>query len=133
MSAGDSTTQGNPDPAIRREPAASPGHEPALSIEEQRWLLHTPESWLRAILADLFTGQPDDNWSAAGFDPLALWVVRQARRQPSDHAADRRRRRGVLKLPSDDEALVAATLVETHRDVDADAGQTRLNLRARQD
>jgi hypothetical protein len=78
MSAGDSTTQGNPDPAIRREPATSPGHEPALSIEEQRWLLHTPESWLRAILADLFTGQPDDNWSTVGFDPVALWVVRQA-------------------------------------------------------
>jgi hypothetical protein len=78
MSAGDSTTQGNPDPAIRREPANRPADEPALSIEEQRWLLHTPDSLLRAIIADLFQGQPDDNWSAVGFDPVALWVVRQA-------------------------------------------------------
>ena len=42
------------------------------------WLLHTPDSWLRAIVADLFQGLPDDNWSAVGFDPVALWVVRQA-------------------------------------------------------
>ena len=92
MSAGDPTTQGNPDPAdvdgtgpgddrsggIRRESAISPGHDPVLSVEEQRWLLHTPDSWLRAILADLFRGQPDDNWSAAALDPVALQVVRQA-------------------------------------------------------